>query len=84
MKIEKSDRGFLRLTHNVYVQDERQEAPIIIESSAVGDYEDSFDRPGSSFLWVGQEHHLNREEVNLLVGVLQYWLNNKRLPEKIG
>ena len=52
---------------------------LALESSAVGDYDDSVDRPGSSFLWFGDHHHLNREEVSELVGFLQHWLDTGRL-----
>lgn len=46
---------------------------VVAQSSAIGDYEDSFDRPGSSFLWVGDDHHLNREEIAELVDALEKW-----------
>ena len=49
------------------------------ESSAKGDYEDSLDRPGSSFLWIGRNHHLNREEVAEFVKHLQRWLDTGSL-----
>lgn len=51
---------------------------LIQESSAVGEYYDSFDNPGSSFLWVGI-HHLSREDIKELIDRLQYWLDNKQL-----
>lgn len=51
------------------------------ESSAIGDYEDSYSHPGSSFLWIGDNHHLDREEVATLITHLQYWLDNRRLKE---
>ncbi len=44
------------------------------QSSAIGDYPDSLDRPGTSFLWIGEHHHLNREEVAEMVMHLQNWL----------
>lgn len=40
---------------------------------------DAMGRPGSSYLWVGQDHHLNREEVAELVGHLKRWLDGGRL-----
>ncbi len=52
------------------------------QSSAIGDYEDSFERPGSSFLWIGDYHHLNREEVQQLVNHLQSWLKTGSLVEQ--
>jgi len=79
MKTEKTERGFRRIVHPPYVDgDER----LLQESSAIiGDEMDAFENPGSSALWVGKDHHLNREEVAILIDILQYWLVNKRLPE---
>lgn len=37
------------------------------------------DNPGSSFLWVGNDHHLNREEVTELVSRLLWWLKTGHL-----
>jgi hypothetical protein len=56
-----------------------EETRLISESSAIGDYRDSLRCPGSSFQWVGENHHLNREEVKELVGRMQEWLKKKRL-----
>jgi len=52
---------------------------IIAESSAIGDYDDSFDKPGSSYLWVGNDHHLNRDQVRELVTRMEHWLSTGRL-----
>lgn len=82
MRLEKSDRGFMLLLHETYAE-KSEEARLISESSAVGDYEDSYDKPGSSYLWVGNNHHLNREEVKQLIACMQYWLDKKRLPSRI-
>ena len=54
---------------------------VIQESSAIGDYSDALDNPGSSFLWIGEDHHLNREQVDFLVKAMQHWLDHGRLPE---
>ncbi len=72
MKTTISNRGF----HFIKKDEER----IVSESSAIGDYEDSFDIPGSSYLWVGGEVQLNREEIAQLRDALTHWLENKRLP----
>ena len=86
MKIIKTERGFYVLTHPKYLDVECQER-LVGESSAIGDYEDSdgnivdlpYDKPGSSYLWVGEHHHLNRQEVQALIEHLQDWLRYKRL-----
>lgn len=79
MKVYKSDRGFVRVTHEGYTEPEK-EYRVVGESSAVGDYEDSLENPGSSFLWVGDEHlHLNREEVQELIEYMANWLRTGRL-----
>jgi hypothetical protein len=55
---------------------------VVSESSAIDfDTEDGLEHPGSSYLWVGPDQHLNREEVAKLRDALTYWLENKRLPE---
>ncbi len=72
-------RGFTVLEHPVYAADPSRSERLIQESSAVGDYENSLDMPGSSFLWVGADHHLNREEVLELICHMKRWLNKGRL-----
>ena len=82
MKIKKTMRGFLYVEHDTYSNDPLPDR-LIGESSAIGDYEDSLDIPGSSYLWIGSTegvHHLNREQVKELIGLMQHWLDNKRLP----
>lgn len=74
MKVKQSDRGFEVLMHPKYPPDGTS-ARLVQQSSIVGEYEDAMSRPGSSALWIGSDHHLNREEVAELVGYLQHWLN---------
>ena len=78
---QKNDRGFIHIKHETYP--EHQTSSLIAESSKIGDYEDSFECPGSSYLWIGDNYHLNREEVLSLAECLLYWLDHKRLPEEI-
>jgi len=78
MKAEKTPRGFVIVTHKKYTEPNKNER-VIQESSAIGDYENSFQKPGSSFLWVGENHHLNREEIKELVERMEYWLKSGRL-----
>lgn len=49
------------------------EGRLIQASSRIGDYEDAFDNPGSSYLWVG-EYHLNREQVQELASIMIRWV----------
>jgi len=80
MQIVKSDRGFEFLNHDAYLPEHRGEHDrLASQSSAIGDYEDSLERPGTSFLWIGDHHHLNREEVAALVQHLQAWLDTGKL-----
>lgn len=81
MKAEKNQRGFITVTHEKYTEPNTDER-IIQESSVIGDYENSFQKPGSSFLWVGENHHLDREEIKELVERMEYWLKNGRLEVK--
>lgn len=78
MKAIKTERGFVWVWHEAYGSNPRLEQ-LIGESSAIGNYGDSMSRPGSSFLWVGYRHHLNREEIEELIGRLQHWLDTGRL-----
>ena len=80
MKAIESERGFIHIVHPLYVN--QLDARVISESSAIGDYKDS-DQPGSSYLWVGDGHHLNREEVQELIKLMQHWLDHKRLPQTL-
>jgi hypothetical protein len=68
-------RGFIAVIHEKYPNEQDEKTRLIQESSAIGDYKDSFDRPCSSYLWVGQDHHLNRGEVAELISRMQHWLD---------
>lgn len=80
MKTKVTGRGFIVIEHPTYLKQEP--VRLIGESSAVGNYDDSWDNPGSSYLWFGDDIHLNREEVSDLIKKLAYWLENKRLPSE--
>jgi hypothetical protein len=84
MKASTTSRGFRLIEAEKYQNEPGEFTHLVQESSAVGDYEDSFDKPGSSFLWVGDDHHLSREEVSVLVGFMQEWLKSGRLPTDIA
>ena len=79
MKFSKTDRGFGLVEHPTHAN-EPQMKSLVQESSAIGDYEHSYDEPGSSYLWVGADHHLDREQVRMLIKVMEWWLKNRRLP----
>ncbi len=68
MIVKSTDRGFKYVDKNG--------VKLFQESSAIGEYEDSYERPGSSFLWFG-DLHLDREEVQVLINLLEGWLNGK-------
>lgn len=68
----------------------------IQQSSAVGHYDDSYDRPGTSFIWLGQERegkhsvtgeslgarmHLNREQAKALATLLLRWARTGLLSD---
>ncbi len=73
-----NERGFQLIRHQMYT-DEQVQLRVVGQSSAIGDYEDSLDKPGSSFLWVGGELHLGRKEVAELAGYLKNWLETGEL-----
>lgn len=78
METKITNRGFAIVEQKEYTTDKISR--LIQESSAVGPYEDSLDKPGSSYLWVGENHHLNREEIEELVDKLNHWLKHGVLP----
>lgn len=79
MTVETTDRNFQLLTHPVYTCADQASRLVqcssAIDSAAPGGLE----RPGSSFLWIGQDHHLDRAEVRELIGHLEAWLATGRL-----
>jgi hypothetical protein len=79
MKIKIPDRGFSILEHKTYGNHPSLTARLAQQSSAIGDYKDSLNNPGSSFLWIGDHFHLNREEVREFIGYLQIWLDTGSL-----
>lgn len=81
MKTGKTGRGFRVVLEEKYQNEPGVMTRLVGESIAIGEYEDAMDRPGSSFLWVWQDHHLSREQVAELVQLLQFWLANGRLPD---
>ncbi len=81
MNLNTSNRGFTNILHKSSQHPPQLEISthLIGESSAIGDCEDGTDRPGSSYLWFGNEHHLNREEVRELVEHLNRWIETGTL-----
>lgn len=79
MKTITDGRGFRAIEHIKYASKPETQERLLQESSAISD--DSYDLPGSSYLWVGSDHHLNREEITALIKTLEFWLDGKRLPE---
>lgn len=76
----KTERGFRGFEHTTYGLTPDTIKRIVQESSGVGDYDDALDNPGSSFLWIGDDFHLNREQVKELIDVMTMWYEQGRLP----
>lgn len=75
MQVTKTERGFELLREEGYPTEKSSGIHRLAQqSSAIGDYDGCGDLPGSSYLWIGEHHHLNREEVSQLVKHLQAWL----------
>lgn len=74
MKISHTERGFEYLGQS-------NDKLRVQQSSAVGDYDDNLEKPGSSFLWIG-EAHMNKEEVKEIVDHLKAWLETGSLNLK--
>jgi hypothetical protein len=79
MEVIKSERGFEWIRHPKYVAAPVLTDRLVSQSSAIGDYKDAWNRPGSSFLWVGDNQHLSRDEVRELIGHLQSWVDTGSL-----
>ena len=79
MQATRGNRGFTLVSHTKYPPD-KGAGRLLQESSAIGAYDDGMDNPGSSFLWIGEDFHLNREEVAEMIRLMQGWLDTKRLP----
>lgn len=78
MTYEKTARGFGVVVHPRYTAP-HDEIRVVQESSAIDDSSCGMQNPGSSFLWVGEDLHLNRREVKILQNVLRSWLKTGRL-----
>jgi hypothetical protein len=73
MDVTYTGRGF----EIIKFKDQREIPCELQQSSAIGDYEDAYERPGSSFVWLGrvdERMHLTREQVEELVNRLSNWL----------
>ena len=78
MNIELTGRQFVMLRHPPY--NDKDSGVLQQEASAIGDYEDSWDKQGSSFLWIcGGNHRLNREEVSKLINHIRRWIDTGSL-----
>lgn len=73
-----TDRGFQMLTASKYASDPPENTRLLQQSSVIR-YNDGLDRPGSSCLWVGEDHHLNRRQVQELRDYLTHWLETGKL-----
>ena len=79
MRTELTDRGFEVLEQDAYPPGTSMPTALARQSSAIGDYDDAMARPGSSALWIGVSHHLNREQVAQFVAHLTHWLETGSL-----
>lgn len=84
MKIETTERGF---NYSKFKDHNGRECSLQ-QSSAIGDYEDSWDRPGSSFVWLGVDEapeglgtrmHLDRRQVGEICRRLENWFETGSL-----
>jgi hypothetical protein len=80
VKVTKTERGFDLIEIPAYTSGVKER--LIQQSSAMDDTERGMSNPGSSFLWVGSQHHLCREEIEELIRYLERWLKTGRLKVK--
>lgn len=84
MKVELTERGFERIERASYGRGDGKNVMLTLvqQSSAFKWHDDSINRPGESFLWIGEEHHLDKEEVRDLISHLQSWVDTGSLKPK--
>lgn len=73
-----TNRGFQTVKADRYASDPPVKTRLLQQSSVIR-YDDGLDRPGSSCLWIGEDHHLNREDVESLRNYLTRWLETGKL-----
>ncbi len=81
MILTKTDRGFEQVEHGknglAWLT-----GRLIAQSSAINpDQIDAIKNPGSSYLWIADQYHLNRDEVKELITRLQAWLDTGSLKK---
>lgn len=78
MKVSKTHMGFevIMMPEVIRMPDRLtgEVTRIVQQSSALGEAEDAIDRPGSSYLWLGESHHLDVDEVVSLIRNLENWV----------
>lgn len=74
----KTEREFWLIKHTSY-PDCKTNQRLVQESSAIGEHENSVEKPGSSFLWISDNFHLNREEIAEFIQHLARWLRTGSL-----
>ena len=80
MEIRYTQRNLQYIHHDPYVSN--GDDGLIVQSSAINtSYSDSFQRPGSSYLWIKGLFHLNREEIEEMIGYLGTWLKTGKFDE---
>lgn len=82
-QVETTSRGF----EIVRFRDANECECSLQQSSAIGAYADSMEKPGSSFVWLGRDvvsdrMHLDRDQVQGLVNHLQQWLKTGSLAQR--
>ena len=81
MELKESPGGWRYIEHELH--DGKTIQRLLAESSTVGHDDDSLDNPGSSYLLIANEFHLNRAQARFLAITIFDWLINKRLPTHI-
>jgi len=77
-------RGFTVIAHKKFPNEKEDYSMtrLIQESSLMLNDDDPDEVPGSGFLWIGRDHHLNREEIKELISRMQHWVDNGFLEQE--
>lgn len=74
-----SGRGFNFIMHPEYLEP-YEDRRLVSESSAINT--EAHAGPGGDYLWIGEHHHLDHEQVAELRDALTHWLDKGRLPSE--
>ena len=62
-----------------WVEHKLEDKRLVQESSVRADHKTQFNAPSAAYLWLGDNHHLDRDEVVNLISHLKRWVDTGTL-----